>query len=206
MNKKKLSDKKLWCWYKLKEYVQDKNILSLSRISALLGCNKSHVSYMFGTVLSPYPKEEEKRAKLAILLDEYLSYEGKDDFLKKEFLKRENIGKASFQVFRANLKYLERIEYLKKNPPFEINSFEDCIEKIKKYIHPEKPTLKEKSFEIPTQSPKELTFIPVKNKIAAKNEEEKIIKLLDENGIYITVTKDVANEKILKIIQLLKDL
>ena len=205
MNDRKIKDQELWCWHILKEYAESEG-LSAPDVAKVLGCKSSRVGHMFGKVVSPYPLSQKNRDKLVRCLDEYLLCKDKPDFSKENFFKSRNINSMAFRTCRANIKYLDRLEWLKKNPPLEVKSFEDCVEILKKYIDCKKPKEEGQFTQIPPQSPKELTFIPVKNEIVAKKEEEKIIQLLNENGIFITVTKDVTNERILKIIQLIKDL
>lgn len=188
-NSRAKSDEELWFWYKLTEeaYQTQKGITDTVEEKNL--CYEEYMRMRSRIVYKKY-NNPNLYEKLVILGKQYLA--GSENI--KIFAKKNNISSSHLSEVATHLRYLARIEKLKQ-----------------KYANEPEPNFQPKPFR-----PKSLQFIraPAAPRPPIQPEQPNIdiigkqndIELVIQAGIKVLISPQVDSMKIIKIIELLKDL
>ena len=177
-----MSDGELWKWY---EIIQD---FCKSKLPQKPYCTKNKINYsklhnMYRRIAYISIAKPDKYEKLLPIAREYMQ----SATTPKEFAKNHGISALSLIEMSLHLKYLDRIEYLKsqKNP--------DSM----KFIEVHKGSWRTN---IPSSNGKSPLIEP--EVVAKKND----IELIISKGVKVIVSPEIGADKLVRIIELLKDL
>ncbi len=188
-NSREKTDEELWFWYKIIEEADQTQNNAAEIIKEKNLCYTEYMRLRFRIVYKKYnnPKLYEK---LVILGKKYLASGGLN---LKVFAKEHHISSSNLSEVSTHLRYLARIDKLKE-----------------KYANEPEPNFQPK---IPR--PKSLQFIRAPTVSAPIQPEQSTIEIIGkqndielviQTGIKVLISPQVDSMKIIKIIELLKDL